>query len=798
VGDGFVARDRDFAARDHAAFRDFGTRANLQAKRIACAARPGRGTFSMAQGRSTPTTSPTASRWPRDGWALTALERAGILTPDVVAAIRSEAPEWAAHYVVQRGLLPADTAQAIFAKAAHAPVAALDRVEPAAVQFLPEAVARQHAALPLSATNKVIRIATSNPLDFDAERALGFVTSRAVEFSYALPAPLALRIDEIYRPERSIERLVGGLGGEATLEHAEDTAPQDTDSAVEAPAARLVDATIADAVRERASELHLEPTDAGLVIRYRVDGVLREVMRVPRSAAGAVARRVKVVAKLDITDPLHPHDGRASARVDGKQWDLRVSTIPVARLGEKVVVRLRDPGSTTLSLGAMGLWPDELSSIEALLQNREGIVLVTGPTGSGKTFTLYAALDRIRTAGINVVTVEDPVEYRLEGVNQIQVNEKQGLTFATALRSVLRQDPDVVLLGEIRDLETATTAWQASLSGHLVLSTLHTNDAASSIARLRDIGIDSFKIAAALRGVLAQRLLRRLCPKCADPAGPESLPLPWQPPVHWQERLVAVRKPKGCANCGFTGYRGRFAIEEILTVDGQVAELVARGALADQIVESGRRYGMRTLWEAGLRRVWTGETGYDELVRVLGEPIARRDSYPPSPRRSSESEPVLAAMEPVAAPGIPPDAAGPAAAALGETPHRQVPLVLIADDDPALRDLENAVLHAAGLQVAESADGAEALDLARMLHPSIMLLDMDMPELTGLEVLEQLRSTLSGRGVPVIVVTAHDDPETESRCIELGAEDYITKPIQPATLVARIRAVLRRAYGGGT
>ena len=276
------------------------------------------------------------------------------------------------------------------------------------------------------------------------------------------------------------------------------------------------------------------------MIRYRVDGMLREVMRVPRSAAGAVARRVKVVAKLDITDPLHPHDGRASARVDGKQWDLRVSTIPIARLGEKVVVRLLDPSSTTLSLGAMGLWPDELSSIEALLQHREGILLVTGPTGSGKTSTLYAALDRIRTAGINVVTVEDPVEYRLEGVNQIQVNEKQGFTFATALRSVLRQDPDVVLLGEIRDLETATTAWQASLSGHLVLSTLHTNDAASSITRLRDIGIDSFKIAAALRGVLAQRLLRRLCPKCAEPAGPESLPLPWQ---LWQGFVMTFPVP---------------------------------------------------------------------------------------------------------------------------------------------------------------------------------------------------------------------------------------------------------------
>jgi type IV pilus assembly protein PilB len=632
-------------------------------------------------------------------------------------------------------------------------------------------VARQYAALPLAATNKTIRIATANPLDYDAERALGFTAGRAVEFQYALPGLLARRLDEVYRPERSIERLVSGLGAQATVETIREEQPaQDTlVASVEAPAARLVDATIADAVRERASDIHFEPGEHGLVVRYRVDGVMREVMRVPRSAAGAVTRRLKITAKLDIADPLHPHDGVAAARVDGRAWDLRVSSVPVSTYGEKIVVRLLDPASATLKLDAIGLWPDELAAVEGLLGHRDGILLVTGPTGSGTTSTLYAALDRIRTTGINttginVVTVEDPVEYRLPGVNQVEVSEKSGLTFAAALRSVLRQNPHVVLLGEIRDRETAQTAWEAALSGRLVLSTLHTNDAAASIAWLRDLGIEPFKLAAALRGVLAQRLLRRLCPRCSEPVAAESLPATARPPKDFA-RPVAVKAAKGCNHCGFTGYRGRFAIEEILTVDGTIAELIAQGALGEQIVESARRYGMRTLWEAGIRRVWTGETAYEEVVRVVGEP------------------PVKPAVAPAAAPPAP--VAEPAAAPTA-------PLVLVADDDPAMRRLEASILEAEGFAVVAAEDGVAALEQAQRLQPAILLLDMDMPRLDGFGVLEALRQRLAGRSVPVIVVTAHDDPETETRCIELGAEDYITKPIQPARLVARIRAVLRR------
>lgn len=680
----------------------------------------------MAQGRiSSPT---TAVRWPRDGWALPALEKAGVLSADAAAALRAEAPEWVAHTLVERGIATAERALELLARASHAPAAELDKVDAAAVHLLPEAVARQYAALPLTVTNRTIRIATANPLDFDAERALGFATSRAVEFLYALPGPLATRIGEVYRPERSLERLVDGLAAGATVEPTPDAPPPPpappataapADATVEAPAARLVEATLADGIRARASEIVFEPEETGLVIRYRVDGVLRDVTRVPRNASGAVTRRLKVAAKLPIADPHNPHEGRATARVDGKLWELRVATAPVPRLGERALVRVSDPSAPPPRLEEMGLWPDELLALEALLQKNEGLVLVTGPSGSGRASTVAAAQQRMRAAGADLVTLD------------------------------------------IRYAETANAACQTAASHRLVLATLDAADAAGGVARLRELGVGHERIAATLTGVIALRLLRRLCPSCAEPAGPDSLPAAWRPPAGWLDRQIAVRKARGCDRCGHTGYRGRSAIAEIVRVGEELLELIARDEPADAMRAFARRHGVLSLWDAGLRRVWSGETAYAEAVRVLGEPAA-----PP---------------------------AQPA-----EAPQRPAPLVLIADDDPAMRDLESAILHAAGLAVAESADGAEALDKARTLHPALMLLDMDMPVMNGFEVLEKLRSTLTGRGIPVIVVTVHDDPETESRCIELGAEDYITKPIKPATLVARIRAVLRRVDGGTT
>ena len=763
----------------------------------------------------------TAGKFPRDAWLLAALEREHLVAASAGQEIRRQAPEWSATMVIHRGWAAADVVVKTAARAAHVQAANLDQVDATALHFIQEGLARQYAALPLSATNRVIRIATADPLNLDAEQALGFASGRQVEFFYALPEQLLERLNEVYRPERPIERLVSGLGHERVVDAEEAKAPP-LASAVEAPAARLVDATISDAVRERANDVLFEPTEEGLVIRYRIDGVQKEVMKVPKAAAGSVARRLKVIANLDIADPLHPHDGRASAKVDGKPWDLRVSTTPAGRLGESVLVRLHDPMHSTRSVGELGLWADERALLEGLLQNRDGAILIVGPADSGTTTTAYAAFQRAHTRAGNVATVEEPIEFRLQGVNQVEVSEKSGFSFAEGLRSALRQNPEVILVGEVHDPETAEASWQAARSGRLVITVVRARDAVSTIARLGEIGLDVRVVAASLRGIVAQRLVRLLCTNCAVPTDVESLPPPLRPPGSF-DRPVAIKAAKGCPQCGFTGYRGRVAIQETLTVDASIAGMIAANASADNLVRAGRRYGMRSLWQAGLRRVWAGETSHDELVRVVGEPdlavevpirasgatplppppVAapapprpRAPSRPvvPPPRDSRPAPAVDAEVPPLEAevpPPAPPVEAAPAAAPEAAPPGNP-PLILIADDDPAMRVLVITIMKAQGFEVAEAVDGLDALEQAQRLAPAVLLLDMDMPRLDGFGVLEALRRRLAGRAVPVVVVTAHDDPATEARCIELGAEDYLTKPIQPSSLVVRVRAVLRR------
>jgi type II secretory ATPase GspE/PulE/Tfp pilus assembly ATPase PilB-like protein/CheY-like chemotaxis protein len=561
---------------------------------------------------------------------------------------------------------------------------------------------------------------------------------------------------------------------------------------------------LADGVVSRASDIHVEPIEGGVVVRYRIDGVLRQVMKIPRNAGLPLISRIKIMSGLDIADRLRPQDGRARVSVNGEAVDLRVSTLP-ASLGEKVVIRILSQHATVLNLEALGMHKDEQEAVTRLLTNKEGIILVTGPTGSGKTTTLYSALRLVQNEGVNIVTVEDPVEYRLgQNIVQVQVHDKAGLTFASALRSILRQDPDVVLIGEIRDQETAQIALQASLTGHLVLSTLHTNDAPNAVTRLVDMGMEPYKIASALRGVVAQRLMRRLCKACVQPSDE---PLP--------ERVARFIPPGtrlyrgvGCPECAMTGYRGRFSIMEVLAMNSELERRIGQGATADQIADAGRANGMRSLFDSGLRHILAGESSLEELLRVTDVPREEDGGLVPRERPSGRTRAGAAPPAPPPAPAAhaatTPGASLDFAEALelmDETPAADVAgaagrgagtCVLLVEDEDQLRRVMKDLLERDGYTVAEARDGVQALDQVDRFAPDVIILDLNLPGLDGYSVLTQLRSRPATRGIPVMVLTAKGDEDNEVRVFELGADDFITKPFRARALSARLEAVLGR------
>lgn len=665
-------------------------------------------------------------------------------------------------------------------------------------ELVPEQVARRYQILPLRATDSFLEIATANPFDLDCEKTLAFATGREVRIQLASPSKIREKIDEFYRPENVIGKLLEGMGSDAEVTQVEDREELDeiritAEEASQRPVVRLVDLILSEGILSRASDIHVEPEEGGVAVRYRIDGVLRQVMKLPRAAGLPVISRLKIIASLDIADRLRPQDGRARVAVNGVPVDLRVSTLP-ASLGEKVVIRVLDSSRTVLSLDSLGFNPEEAAQIKELLENRDGIILVTGPTGSGKTTTLYSALRHIQTEGVNIVTVEDPVEYRLQGVVQVQVHEKAGLTFASALRSILRQDPDVVLVGEIRDKETAQIAVQASLTGHLVLSTLHTNDAPNAVTRLMDIGIEGFKIAAALRGVVAQRLMRRLCPTCKE-VWVEKIPPKLQ---RWIPPDTPMYRAVGCPECAMTGYRGRFSIVEILVVTPEVERRIAAGEPADRIAEAARAAGMKTLWESGLSHVLRGESTIDELLRVVDVP--QEEEVPAPQQRDGKPR-----AGPLVRPGAPEeerrsgDFAKPLFADLeliGVEPRPQVATqaakVLLVDDEDMLRRVMKDLLEQEGYQVIEAKDGVEALDQVDRYAPDIIVLDLNLPGLDGYGVLSHLRSRPATAGIPVVVLTARGDEESEVKVFELGADDFLSKPFRARALSARLAAVLNR------
>ena len=492
-------------------------------------------------------------------------------------------------------------------------------LDAAATALLPGDFARRAGIIPVGWRDGELVVAAPVRLvlDLSLKDDVARLTGQRVRFALARSSEIQQRLNQTYRAEGELADLSIDLSHD--VEDTDDDLDTFTEVAEDAPVVRFVNLLITQAIADKASDIHLEPTEKDLRVRYRIDGVLRDAHRAPRSILGGVVSRLKIMADMDIAERRIPQDGRLSVSHLGQTIDLRVATLPTV-WGEKVVARVLDNSNTRLGLADLGFSPGNFTRFEASYTKPYGMILVTGPTGSGKSTTLYATLNILNQQHVNVITVEDPVEYRLPGINQVQTNPKAGLTFASALRSILRSDPDIVLIGEIRDHETANIAVEAALTGHLVLSTLHTNDAPSAVTRLVEMGIEPFLVGSALDCVVAQRLCRSLCERCKEAyvPGAEELALVGFPAEPGEADQLVLHRPKGCSTCGGTGYRGRMALHEVMPIDEQLEKLTVRRSSADEITRAAREGGMSSLREDGWLKVRHGRTSIEEVLRVVG------------------------------------------------------------------------------------------------------------------------------------------------------------------------------------
>ncbi len=485
-------------------------------------------------------------------------------------------------------------------------------VDRAAVSLVSPALCRRHTALPIAMVDNVLKVAMANPGNVVAVDDIKTLTRMQVAPVVAAHDDVVAAIDRYCRSDAELEDISGELLQDSDIDLA------DMGSVIEddAPIVRFVNLLITQAIQDRASDIHIEPAEKDVRIRYRIDGVLHEMQKAPKSTQQGVISRIKIMSDIDIAERRKPQDGRLSVTHQGRKVDLRVATLPTV-WGEKVVMRILDNSTAAMDLEDLGLREANLTLYEQSYSKPYGMILVTGPTGSGKSTTLYATLNQVSRPEINVITVEDPVEYRIPGINQIQVNVKAGLTFAAALRSILRADPDVVLVGEIRDAETAQIAIEAALTGHLVLSTLHTNDAPSAVSRLIEMQIEPFLVGSALDCVVAQRLARRLCLKCKEEYHPRVEDIAerfgWDP----ESGVPQLYRAVGCSACSNTGYRGRLALHEIMPISEEIERLAVSRASSAEIGRQARAQGMETLVEDGWEKVVAGFTSIEELLRVV-------------------------------------------------------------------------------------------------------------------------------------------------------------------------------------
>ncbi len=707
----------------------------------------------------------------KDEWLVALVGTMPGVTPELIQRWRSQQKPYVAQALIDGDVLSFKEIAEVVKEAFRIDYVDLSpgAIDKNAMQIIPEKLCREHNVLPVKVDAKTVYLAMANPLDQEAIQRVSWATSREVTPLFCPPGQLDKLVSDTLRPDAMIYGLIEKLDHAAGVEQIHD--PKEDEAAmarVHAPVIKLVDAILANAIKMRASDIHIEHDEASTLVRFRIDGLLKNIMVLPRFiGVGPVVSRIKIMADLDIAERFRPQDGRAKVRVGGEEVALRVSVLPT-RVGEKVVMRLLNEKSVQVSMQTLGFMPEVFERFKALLMREQGILLVTGPTGSGKTTTLYAALNLRRGESVNIVTVEDPVEYRLSGVNQVQVNEKQGLTFAGVLRSVLRQDPDVLLVGEIRDGETATVAFQAAMTGHLVLSTLHTNDSIGAIARLENIGVEPFRVAAGLIGVTAQRLVRRVCPHCRYEAPIEEL----HPMVRAAQQRQFGRarhvKAAGCAECGFTGYTGRLPLVEFLEITPEIRGMITTNKSVDELRATAVRTGALHSFDTdGLWHIAEGDTTADEVIPYT-EFERRRTPRTNTPRVNQEFVPEL-------------DADGVA------MPSR----VLLAVGNKEDRVRFNDILVEARLSVQIANDGAAALGILAQDPPDALVVGLKLPILDGRQVVHAARTVVGLVDMPIIVIAPEGSDREGNELMAQGVDDVLVEPFDSERFRQRVTAVMR-------
>jgi type IV pilus assembly protein PilB len=691
------------------------------------------------------------------------------------------------------GIPPGKMAQAI---AAFLQLPYLAQIAPEEVRpgVLSVSFCQAHLVVPLQPTSASHAFALCNPFDFDLLDTLRQLTSPQQPLHLFLSDPKAIADLANLQPEtlsnkrtaasEKIYDLLASVEPEGVAEmevqhEFELLSQQDAEKIGQLPpVVRLVNMILTNAVKAGASDIHIEPRETVVQVRQRIDGVLIDALKIPKHLHPSLVSRLKILARLDISEHRKPQDGRSRLRFEERRIDLRISILPT-HLGPKVVIRILDSNAALVNLDNLSFAAHTRQAFERMLSSPTGLILVTGPTGSGKSTTLYAALNWLKSPTKNMVTVENPVEFHIPGITQVQIDVKAGMTFATGLRSILRQDPDIILVGEIRDRETAGIAIEASQTGHLLLSTLHTNDAPTTITRLIDLGIEPFKITSSLTGVLAQRLVRRVCSVCAVTS---------EPPPKMLEQLglhttridgAQWKTATGCAACYQSGFRGRLAIHELLEITADLRELIHQKAPDYTIRHMARQHGMCTLLEDGIAKAAMGMTTLEEVLR----------SAPRTEAQKTQSRPASSALHTPAAAPAPVLTTPPPAALTRISPQSSTPPnVLVLEDDADTQTLLQLILEKNGYAVTIAGDGIEALMQLGGQRFDLILSDVNMPNMDGIQLLEIANQ--KDLQIPVIFLTADDTEACEQRCLELGATDYIKKPIKKDIVLLRVKKAL--------